>query len=110
MRAKVPAWTWRIYPLGRRDGWTLKYWDQDSARREHAIPARYRTESDANEYAAAWIAERMKVTSEERTAKADPPVPGPLGITFRQFAEQWTSGQLNDRYPDHVGMKRTSDD
>lgn len=45
-----------------------------------------------------------------RTAKANPPVPGPLGITFRQFAEQWTSGQLNDRYPDHVGMKRTSDD
>jgi integrase len=110
MRAKVPAWTWRIYPLGRRDGWTLKYWDQNSARREHAIPARYRTESDANEYAAAWIAERMKILSEERTAKANPPVPAPLGITFREFAEQWTRGEIHDRYPDHVGMKKTSDD
>ncbi len=32
------------------------------------------------------------------------------GMTFRKFAERWTSGELHKLYPDHVNDKRTADD
>jgi integrase len=38
--------------------------------------------------------------------KAPAPDGGPL--TFRKFAEQWTSGVLHKKYPDHVRIKRSS--
>jgi integrase len=31
-------------------------------------------------------------------------------VTFRTFAERWTSGELHRLYPDHVGAKDSSDD
>lgn len=39
--------------------------------------------------------------------------PTPLtdgGPTFREFAEQWTDGELHTRFPDHVKRKKTAND
>jgi integrase len=33
----------------------------------------------------------------------------PIAVSFREFAELWTSGKLAQRYPDHVKAKRTAD-
>lgn len=30
-------------------------------------------------------------------------------VTFRELGERWTSGELSERYPDHVKVKRTAD-
>lgn len=43
------------------------------------------------------------------------PVPEPHaladgGPTFREFAEQWTNGELSRLHPDHVKRKKTADD
>jgi integrase len=35
---------------------------------------------------------------------------GSMGLTFKEFAEQWTSGELHRRYPDHVKEKRSVGD
>ena len=32
-----------------------------------------------------------------------------LGVTFRALAEDWVSGELNKRWPDHVKLKRSAD-
>jgi len=32
------------------------------------------------------------------------------GLTFREFAEQWTSGDLHKLHPDHVKRKKTAED
>lgn len=46
-----------------------------------------------------------------RLAKAGGPSRGLAGVvTFREFAERWTSGELHRLYPDHVQQKRSSDD
>ncbi len=42
--------------------------------------------------------------------KAPPKPPPPRGETFEAFAARWTSGELAKLYPDHVKVKRTSDD
>jgi integrase len=111
MRAKMPPWTWRLYPLGRREGWTLKYWDQDSVRREHAVPLKYRDEGPAKKYAAAWIKERQKIIADGIAAQAAAPAPLPTpGLTFSKFAERWTSEELHRQYPDHVPLKSTVND
>jgi integrase len=34
----------------------------------------------------------------------------PEGPTFREVAEEWTSGKLHKRYPDHVKIKKSVDD
>ncbi len=109
MRAKMPPWTWRLYPLGRRAGWTLKYWDHDSERREHVVPAKYRDEGPAKKYAAAWIAERRKLVAESPPSQGAPPSSS-NGLTFSKFAERWTNGELHKKYPDHVAIKVTVDD
>jgi integrase len=96
--------------LGRRDGWTLKYWDQDGARREHAVPLRYRDEGPAKKYAKAWIEERKKVVAEGKTLETPAPPPPSNPMTFKKFAEQWTNGELHERYPDHIGLKKTIGD
>ncbi len=31
-------------------------------------------------------------------------------VTFRAFAEQWTSGELHRQWPDHVNRKKSADD
>jgi hypothetical protein len=33
----------------------------------------------------------------------------PIAVSFREFAELWTSGKLAQRFPDHVKAKRTAD-
>lgn len=38
------------------------------------------------------------------------PVPSGRGLTWGQLADQWTSGVLHARYPDHVGAKASSGD
>jgi hypothetical protein len=111
MRAKVPPWTWRLYPLGRREGWTLKYWDHDGARREHAVPLKYRDEGPAKKYAVAWIAERKRLVADSVAAQSTiPPASSSNGLTFGKFAERWTNGELHKQYPDHVALKTTVDD
>lgn len=40
---------------------------------------------------------------------AEPPTPlTDAGPTFREFAEEWTSGKLHKRFPDHVKVKKTA--
>lgn len=40
---------------------------------------------------------------------AEPPTPlTDAGPTFREFAEEWTSGKLHERFPDHVKVKKTA--
>jgi integrase len=42
---------------------------------------------------------------------AEPPTPlTEAGPTFREFAEDWTSGKLHKRFPDHVKLKKTADE
>jgi integrase len=42
---------------------------------------------------------------------AEPPTPlTDAGPTFREFAEEWTSGKLHKRFPDHVKLKKTADE
>jgi integrase len=38
------------------------------------------------------------------------PILSDSGPTFREFAEQWTSGELHRRHPDYVKRKKTADD
>jgi integrase len=45
-----------------------------------------------------------KPESERIEAVADPAG----GVTFKELAEQWTSGELHERYPDHVASKKRS--
>ena len=33
-----------------------------------------------------------------------------VGVTVRQFGEQWTSGKLHERWPDHVKLKKSAQD
>lgn len=46
----------------------------------------------------------------DRLVKHPPPPPKPKGLTFRELAEKWTSGELHRLYPDHVKLKRHADD
>lgn len=101
-----------FYPYWRKDTgrWAIKYLDPRTRKwREHRIPADLPrpivTESDAEKYGAAWYAEWKKMEAEA------PPPPDPaIGITFRKFAEDWTTGALAKKHPDHVRVKVTADD
>jgi len=43
------------------------------------------------------------------TKPVEPPTPlTQTGPTFREFAEEWTSGKLHTRFPDHVKRKKTA--
>jgi integrase len=109
--AKAPPWSWRLYPLARRAGWTLKYRDGDGVRAEHAVPPKYSDETSAKKYAAAWIDEKKRIAAElEALRRAAPPVAPNKGLTFAKFAELWTKGDLHSRYPDHVAVKTTVGD
>ena len=38
----------------------------------------------------------------------DPELPD-TGPTFREFATAWTSGELAQRFPDHIRVKKTAE-
>jgi integrase len=69
-----------------------------------------RDEGDAERYAATWLRERERLGLLEAPA-AEPQASPPTACeTFGAFAGRWTSGKLNKLYPDHVRLKRSSDD
>ena len=109
MYPRAAPWSWRLYP-SKRGGWTLKYRDEDGARCEHSIPSRYKDENQAKKYAKAWIEERRKLVAETKATASVAPPPPSNPMTFRKFAEQWTNGELHERYPDHIGLKKTIGD
>jgi integrase len=45
-----------------------------------------------------------------RVLSGDVVAPPRGATTFQEFAEDWTSGKLHDRYPDHVKRKGTAED
>ncbi len=75
---------WLVYPRQKR--WVVKYKDSPGPWREHRVPARYGTRSQATVYARAWLAE-MKRLGGRKPSSIDPSTdPGP---TMRELAKRW---------------------
>jgi integrase len=89
--------------------WCVRYKDVQTGKwRVHRIPPGLPrpivTKQDAERYARAWYDEQKKLAAQGHPKD-------PLrGITFKEFADEWTSGKLAERYPDHVRQKVSSDD
>ena len=64
---------------------------------------------DAAKADAAELATLKKLVAELASgdSRAKPRVQ--LGITFRELAEDWVSGRLHQKYPDHVKLKSSAD-
>lgn len=50
------------------------------------------------------------LTAAERLCAGEARAPASVLTTVRAFGEQWTSGELHRRFPDHVKEKRSADD
>lgn len=50
------------------------------------------------------------LTAAERLCSGEVQAPTSVLMTVRAFGEQWTSGELHRRWPDHVKEKRSADD
>ena len=79
---------WNVYQRadGRR---VLQFRDgpRGAPWKEHRIPAEYRTERQAERYAAAWLDEYRKRVGERPEAPVEPPVD--KGPTVRELAPKW---------------------
>ncbi|WP_437656732.1 tyrosine-type recombinase/integrase [Sorangium sp. So ce1182] len=101
---------WRVYREGER--FVVKYYDAEGKRRTHRLDDEagvlVTTEAEAEKYAEVWFRENIERSgpvpvSVTRVVSGDAE-----RITFEQFGRLWTSGELANRYPDHVKLKRTA--
>jgi integrase len=101
--------TWRVYRRPDKKGeaqWVVAYRLSGDGWREHRIPREAKIKIDdqaaAEQYAKRFVCKLGAVVI-ERASPAN--AKGGEAITFQQFAEQWTSGELHEQWPDHVPLK-----
>ena len=68
------------------------------------LGAKYETEEEI-----AALGRQVDLAVEGKIEKVKPRVEGPP-LTFRDLADDWTSGELHRRHPDHVPVKRSAAD
>ena len=91
----VQGWVNRLRSAGLdRDVTTIVEWAADAA--------------DAK--ALALVESRVDLLTGGDFERVEEPKPTGGPLTFRAFAERWTSGELHRLYPDHVGAKDSADD
>jgi len=105
---KDEARGWNLHWREAEKQWELAYRWAPGKWRKHRVPHKIVDEHDAERYAVAWLDERRKLgLFEAAPVEVAPPT---AGETFGDFATRWTSGELHKLYPDHVRLKRSSDD
>jgi integrase len=100
---------WNLHYREAEKQWELSYRVAAGEWRKHRVP---RSVIDPEKYAAVYVETKRK----QGFPAAMPPKPiagqpAPAkAVTFGDFADEWTSGRLHKRYPDHVRLKKSGDD
>lgn len=105
MVARAEAWSWSLYALKDRPGWSILWRDGAGRRREVRVPQKYVEEGDARKYAREWVAEKQRLAGWPQATVGSH---SSSAMTLRQLGDDWTSGRLHARFPDHVAEKRSS--
>ncbi len=104
-------------PMLKGDGWYLHYRNVEkqfevcyrvaaNKWKKHRVDRSIQDDGNAVKYAKHYVAEKKKIGF----APAHSPSDAADGPTFGEFAQEWTSGKLHKKFPDHVRIKSTSED
>ncbi len=106
---------WYLFYRERERQYDLTYRVRPGVWRKHRVPRNMcGTLLTAEKYSALYYAKMKKAgfpSARPATGSAEASgAPKPAGMTFGDFADEWTSGRLAAKYPDTVTLKKTSDD
>jgi integrase len=100
---------WHAFYREDRGQWILKHRRTANDWGQHRVPLKDQSEAEVRRYVVAWIDESRRIAV--NTVAGVKPAGGlDPNITFRDFGELWTSGDLAKRFADHVRLKKTASD
>jgi integrase len=108
---KISGKGWFAFYREDHGQWVAKYRVGPGDWPQHRVPAEYQDEHEVRRHMKGWLPERL-LRLGVRTAGSATATAGGLdpNITFQQFGELWTSGDLSLRFPDYVNLKKSADD
>jgi len=92
-----------------RDGrWDLRYYLRPGQRLQHRLPRKFVSSDTAKKYIERFVSEKQKRRGTAAPALLEGNRINPK-ITFQQFGELWTSGNLHKIFPRRVRKKKWTD-
>ena len=102
---------WHAFYREDHSQWVLKYRRGACNWGQHRVPPKYQLDADVRRYVKAWLDETRRVNGTRTTGTVVRPAGGlDPQITFKEFGELWTNGDLARRFPDHVRPKKSASD